>query len=70
MKNVNVNIARLSAELDELAFQNAVVTARLLFLAQLEPVADDLGFAILAVLPGSKVALFDGALFGVTALPF
>ena len=45
-----------------------IVTAGFLLFAKLETVADDLRFAILAVLAGSEIALFDGALFGVAAL--
>src|SRR5579883_499873 len=52
----------------ELAFEQAVVAAGALFFAELETVADQLRFAILAVLAGGEVALFDGALFSVTAL--
>ena len=60
----------LLEQVAELAFEQAVVAAGLLFFAQLETVADDLRLAILAVLAGSEVALFDGALFGVAALAF
>ena len=54
----------------ELGLQQAVDAARLLLFAQLQAVADELGFAIFAVLPGNEVALFDGALFAVAALAF
>src|SRR5580700_1804328 len=54
----------------ELAFHEAVVAAGLLLFAQLETIANNFRLAILAVLAGSEVALFDGALFGVAALPF
>jgi hypothetical protein len=54
----------------ELAFQHAVDAAGLLLFAQLQAVADDLRLAILAMLPGNEVALFDGALLGVAALAF
>src|ERR1035441_7675031 len=52
----------------ELAFQHAVHTAHFLFLAKLQAVADNLLGAVLAVLPGNKVALFDGAFLAVAAL--
>jgi hypothetical protein len=52
----------------ELGFEDAVDAADLLLLAKLQAVADDLlYFAILAVLSGNKVALFDGALLGMAA---
>src|SRR5262249_15486490 len=54
----------------ELALQQAEVPARFLLFAQLQPVANQLRLAILAVLAGSEIALLDGALFGVTPLPF
>ena len=57
-------------QIAELAFQQAVVAARFLLFAQLQTVADHLRLAILAVLAGSEVALFDGALLGVAALAF
>ena len=60
----------LLEQVAELAFQQAVVAAGLLLFAQLEAIADDFRLAILAVLAGSEVALFDGALFGVAALAF
>ena len=49
-------------------FENAVDAADLLFLAELETVADDFGFAVFTVLAGNEVALFDGTLFSVAAL--
>ena len=54
----------------ELAFEHAVDAADLLLFAKLQAVADDLRLAILAVLAGNEIALFDGALFGVAALAF
>ena len=54
----------------ELAFENAVHAARLLLLAQLQAVADDLLCAVLAMLAGDEIALFDGALLAVAALAF
>src|ERR1019366_8960427 len=43
----------------ELLFLGKVDALRLLFLAKLQPVADDLGLAVFAVLAGSEVALLD-----------
>src|SRR5215472_8484189 len=54
----------------ELGFQHAVNTAHLLLLAKLEAIADDLRLAVLAMLPGHEVALFNGALLAVAALTF
>src|SRR5689334_12085038 len=54
----------------ELALQHAVNAADFLLFAKLQAVADDLRFAILAMLSGDEVALFDGALLAVTALAF
>ena len=46
----------------ELAFLGEVHALGFLLLAQLQAVAYDFGFAVFAVLAGSKVALFDGTL--------
>ena len=54
----------------ELGFQHAVDAAHLLLFAQLQAVADHLRLAVLAMLSGDEVALFDGALFAVAALAF
>ena len=62
--------AGLLEQIAELAFEQLIVAAGLLLFAELQAVADDLRFAILAVLAGSEIALFDGALFGVAALAF
>ncbi len=47
----------------ELSFQHAVDAAHFLLFAQLQAVAYDFRFAILAMLAGDEIALFDGALF-------
>src|SRR5689334_14917458 len=60
--------AGLLEQIAELAFEQLIITARLLLLAKLEAVADDLRFAILAVLAGREIALLDGALFRVATL--
>src|ERR1019366_8879192 len=54
----------------ELRFQHAVHAPHLLLFAELQTVADDLLCPFLAVLPGDEIALLDGALFAVAALPF
>src|SRR5581483_12190780 len=54
----------------ELCFQHAVNAAHLLLFAELQAVADDLLFAVLTMLPGDEIALFDGALLAVAALAF
>ena len=54
----------------ELPFEHAVDAADLLLFAKLQAVADDLRLAILAMLSGNEIALFDGALFAVAALAF
>ena len=54
----------------ELGFEQAVDAAGLLLFAQLQAIADQLRLAVLAMLPGDEVALFDGALLGVAALAF
>ena len=59
-----------SIQIAELAFEKLIIAARLLLFAKLQTVADDLRLAILAVLAGSEIALFDGALLGVAALAF
>jgi hypothetical protein len=46
----------------ELAFLGKVNALGLLLLAQLQAVANDLGFAVLAMLAGSKIPLLDGTL--------
>src|SRR5688572_10023364 len=53
----------------ELVLQHAVDALDLLLLAQLQTVADQLGLAQLAVLPGREVALLDRTLLRVAALP-
>src|SRR5260370_14350249 len=60
----------LLEQVAELVLQQAVVAARFLLFAQLQAIANQFRLAILAVLAGSEVALLDGALFSVTALPF
>jgi hypothetical protein len=49
--------------------QHAVDALDLLLLAQLQAVADELRLAELAVLPRREIALLDGALLRVAALP-
>jgi hypothetical protein len=46
----------------ELAFLGEVNPLGFLLLAQLQAVANDLGFAVLAMLAGSKITLLDGTL--------
>ncbi len=46
----------------ELAFLGEVHALRLLLLAKLKSVAHDLGLAVLTVLPGCEIALFDRTL--------
>src|ERR1700691_4523030 len=48
----------------ELALQGEINALGLLLFAQLQTIAYDLGLAVAAVLAGSKVALFNGALLG------
>src|ERR1700728_1096614 len=55
-------------EIAELALQNLIVTAGLLFFAKLQTIADYFGFLVFAVLTRSEVALFNGTLFSVAAL--
>src|SRR5215831_15172960 len=52
----------------ELVFEDAVNTFYLLFFAQLQPIADNLRFAIAAVLPGREISFFDSARRLETAL--
>src|SRR3954467_14895703 len=52
----------------ELFFKREVDALGLLFLAELQAVAHDLGPTVLAVLTGREVALFDCALLGETLL--
>src|ERR1019366_4939766 len=54
----------------ELRFQHPVHAPHLLLFAELQTVPDDLLRPFLAVLPGDEIALLDGALFAVAALPF
>jgi hypothetical protein len=46
----------------ELAFLGKVDALGFLLFAQLQAVADDLGFAVLTMLAGSKIPLLDGTL--------
>src|SRR5579871_1436131 len=57
-------------QIAELALQQSVIAAGFLLLAQLQSITNQLGLAILTMLAGSEVPLFDGTLFGVAALPF
>src|SRR5579859_1822591 len=50
----------------ELLFQREVNALSLLLLTELQSVANDLGFAVFAMLSGSEVALFDRALVAET----
>src|SRR5262249_13949609 len=50
----------------ELVFQGEVHALGLLLFTELKPVAHDFGFAILAMLAGSKIAFFHRALIGKT----
>ena len=52
----------------ELRFEQPIVPARLLLLAKLQAVADDLRLPILAMLAGNEIAALDRALFCVTPL--
>src|SRR4029079_2915159 len=52
----------------ELVLEHPVDALDLLLLAQLQPVADHLRLAQLAVLAGGQVALLDRALLGIAAL--
>src|SRR5580704_3881236 len=54
----------------ELAFQREVDALGFLLLAQLQPVANNLGLAVLPMLSGSEVALLDGALIAKTLCAF
>jgi hypothetical protein len=54
----------------ELVFQGEIHALGLLLFAELQAVAYDFGFAVLAMLAGSKVALFHGALVSETLGPF
>src|ERR1051326_6340334 len=63
-------LRRSFEDVAELAFEELIVTPRLLFFAELESIAYQFRLAILTVLAGSEVALFNGALFGVATLPF
>ena len=53
----------------ELAFLGEVNALRFLLLAQLQTVAYDLGFAVLTMLAGSKVALLNRTFIGETLWP-
>src|ERR1700733_5333393 len=53
----------------KLGFEQAIDAARLLLLAQLQTAAYQLGLAVFAMLAGDKVALLDGALLRMAALP-
>ena len=57
---------RLLEVVAELPLLGEVNALGLLFFAQLQAVADDFGFAVLAMLAGSEVALFDGTLIAET----
>ena len=48
----------------ELAFLGEVHALRFLLLAKLQTVANDFGFAVLTMLAGSEIALFDRTLVG------
>ena len=61
-------LTRLLESIAELRFEKPIITAGLLLFAELQAIADQLRLAILAVLAGNEVALFDGALLGVAAL--
>ncbi len=54
----------------KLRFKQPVDAAQLLLFAELETVAHQLRLAILTMLSGNEVALFDSALLAVTALAF
>src|ERR1017187_9994297 len=54
----------------ELFFLSKVDALRLLFLAKLQPVADDFGLAVLAVLAGSEITLFDRTFIGEALCAF
>ena len=55
-------------DIRQLGFEQPVDAAQLLLFAELETVAHKLRLAILTMLSGNKVALFDSALLAVTAL--
>src|SRR6476646_10534139 len=54
----------------ELVFQGEIHALGLLLFPELQAVAHDFGFAVLAMLAGSEVALFHGALVSKTLGPF
>src|SRR5947199_4907190 len=54
----------------ELGFQGEIHALGLLLFPELQTVADDFGLAVLAMLAGSKVALFHRALIRETLGPF
>src|SRR6202034_3883079 len=54
----------------KLAFQREVDTLGFLLLAQLQAVANNLGFAVFPMLSGSEVALLDGTLIAKTLCAF
>src|SRR5580700_35175 len=61
---------RLLEVVAELALESEIDALRLLLLAQLQAVANDLGLAVFPVLSGSEVALLDGALIAETFRAF
>jgi hypothetical protein len=54
----------------ELTFQREVDALCFLLLAQLQAIANNLGFAVFPMLSGSEVALLDGALIAKTFCAF
>ena len=62
--------AGLLKQIAELAFEQLIIAARLLLFPELQAIAHNLRFTILAMLARNEVALFDGALLGVAALAF
>src|SRR6476469_1230723 len=54
----------------ELVFQGEIHALGLLLFPELQAIAYDFGFAVLAMLAGSEVALFHGALVSKTLGPF
>src|SRR5581483_4347117 len=54
----------------ELAFLGEIHALGFLFFAQLQAIAHNLRFSVLAMLAGGKVALFDGTLVAMTSCAF
>src|SRR5262249_37814212 len=52
----------------ELRFEDAINAAHLLLFTKLQAIADDFGFAVLAVLSGDKVAALDGTFLAMASL--